>query len=101
MQLLPNDFSLPAFRGQQRDHEASLGARSFQPRQEAWKWEDPRLPGHFTSDRGGVPLDQQRVRILLSGSAWDAQAGAGILVIVTVIELKGLSGVFLRLWGGA
>lgn len=101
MQLLPNGSSLPAFWGQQRGNEASLGAWSFHPHPEAWKWEDPRLPEYLTSDRGRVQLDQWGVCILLWSNAWDTQASAGVLIIITVLKLKGLSRVLLRLWGGA
>ena len=39
--------------------------------------------------------------VLLWGKAWDTQTGAGVLVIITVVKLKSLSRVVLRLGGGA
>lgn len=70
---------------------------------EARKWEDPGLAEHLTSDGGGVQGDQWGIfRLLLWSSAWDAQASTGVLVIiVTVIKLKGLARVVLCLGGGA
>lgn len=39
--------------------------------------------------------------VLLWSNAWDTQASAGVLVIVTVVKLKSFSRVVLRLGGGA
>lgn len=71
------------------------------PQPPARGWEDPKLPEHLTRDGGRVQMDQWGVCVLLGSSAWHSQASAGVLVIVTVVKLKGLSGVVLRLWGGA
>lgn len=76
------------------------GSLELHPSPEARGWEDPRLPEHLTRDRGRVQMDQWGVRVLWS-NAWRSQASTGVLVIVTVVKLKGLSGVVLRLWGGA
>lgn len=76
------------------------GSLELHPSTEAWGREDPRLPEHLTRDRGHVQLDQWGVCVLWS-NAWHAQASTGVLVIITVLKLKGLSGVVLRLWGGA
>ena len=96
MQLLPHDFSLPAFWGQQRDQRHLWEPAASTPRPEAWEQEDPRLPEHLTSDRGGVQMDQWVICVLLWSHTWDAQASTGVLVIVTVVKLKGLSRVVLR-----
>lgn len=71
------------------------------PCPETWKWEDPRLPDYLTSDGDRVQLDQWGVRTLLWSNTWDTQASAGVLVILTVVKLKGLSKVILLLRGGA
>lgn len=41
------------------------------------------------------------VDVLVWSNAWDTQASAGVLVIITVIKLKSLSRVVLCLGGGA
>lgn len=41
------------------------------------------------------------VNVLLWSNAWDTQASAGVLVIVTVVKLESLSRVVLCLGGGA
>lgn len=46
-------------------------------------------------------MDQWGICLLLWSSAWDTQASTGVLVIVTVVKLKGLTRVVLRLGGGA
>lgn len=83
--------------GDSRGTRGISGSLERPPRPEAWEREDPRLPEHLTSDRDGVKVDQWGICVLLWSNAWDAQASTGVLVIVTVVKLKGLSRVVLRL----
>lgn len=77
----------------------SLGTWSTLPRD--LEMGGPKAPRYLTSDSGRVQLDQWGIHILLWSNAWDTQASAGVLVILTVVKLKGLSKVVLLLWGGA
>lgn len=99
MQLLPRGFSLPGasrflLPGDSTGTGGKPGSLEPHPCLEAGGWEDPRLPEHLTRARGHVQTDQWGVRV-------HSQASTGVLVIVAVVKLEGLSGVVLRLWGGA
>lgn len=46
-------------------------------------------------------MNQWGSSVLIWSKAWGSQASASVLVIITVLKIKGLSGVVLCLRGGA